>query len=125
MSEQKKILIVEDDKSVRVVLGNELKRLGYAIFEAENGEAAVALALIEHPDLILLDVVLPKMHGIEMLRKLQEDMWGKTVPVVLLTNFADDPEVVQAVKEGRCEILSKSDTKLDDIINKVHEKIGG
>lgn len=124
MPEQKKILIVEDDKAVRVVLGNEMKRLGYAIFEAENGEAAVALALIEHPDLILLDVVMPKMHGIEMLRKLQEDMWGKTVPIVLLTNFADDPEVVQAVQEGRCEVLSKSDTKLDDILNKVHEKIG-
>jgi len=123
MVEQKKILIVEDDKAVRSILSNELKRLEYAVFEAENGEAAVALALIEHPDLILLDVVMPKMYGTEMLRKLQEDMWGKTVPVVLLTNFADDPEVIQAVKEGRCEVLSKSDTKLDDIIKKVHEKL--
>ncbi len=125
MAEQKKILIVEDDKAVRSILRNELKRLEYAVFEAENGEAAVALALIEHPDLILLDVVMPKMYGTEMLRKLQEDMWGKTVPVVLLTNYADDPEVIQAVKEGRCHVLSKADTKLDDIIKKVHEKIGG
>ncbi|MFA5134376.1 MAG: response regulator [Patescibacteria group bacterium] len=121
---QKKILIVEDDQSVRVVLGNEFRRMGYQIIEAENGEAAVALALAEHPNLILLDVIMPKMHGMDMLRKLQENEWGKSVPVVLLTNFFDDPRVMEAVKEGRCELLSKSEAKLEDIVNKVQEKIG-
>ncbi|MDD5040622.1 MAG: response regulator [Patescibacteria group bacterium] len=124
MANDKKVLIVEDDESVRRVLHNELEKQGVAVLEAENGEAAFMSALKDHPDLILLDVIMPKMHGMDLLRKLREDDWGKNVPIILLTNFADDPRVVEAVKEGRCELLSKAEAKLDDIIQKVRERVG-
>ena len=123
MLQGKKLLIVEDDAAVRKVLGNELRKEGVVVFEAENGEEAIKLANDEHPDLIVLDVIMPKMHGMDMLRKLQEDEWGKNVPVLLLTNYANDPRVVQAVKDGRCECLSKAEAKLTDIIKKIKEKI--
>lgn len=115
---------MEDDESIRKILRNEFDKVGILVFESENGEKAMELAYSEHPDLILLDYLMPKMHGMEMLRKLHEDEWGKKVPVILLTNFPDDPKVKEAVKEGKCELLRKSEVKLEDVIKKVKEKIG-
>jgi len=124
MKEVKKILIVEDDASVRKVLGEQLKNLNTEVFEADNGEDAVDMALEKKPDLIILDVIMPKMHGIEMLRKLEIDPWGRTVPVLLLTNFADDPRVAEAVKQERVDLLSKGETNLHNILSTVKKKLG-
>ncbi|MFA5052360.1 MAG: response regulator [Patescibacteria group bacterium] len=124
MQKIRTVLIVEDELSLRRILKNELEKQGIAVIEAENGIAALPIALQEHPDLILLDVIMPKMHGIEFLDKVKNDEWGKTVPVVVLTNFAEDPKVVEAVREGRCEVLSKSDVKLSQIIELVKLKVG-
>ena len=73
----KKILIVEDDNSVRKVFKDRLLQEGFSIIEASDGEEGLATALKEHPDLILLDILMPKMDGMTMLSKLHQDEWGR------------------------------------------------
>lgn len=124
MVDQKKVLIVEDDSSIRKVLAEELSKLKINIIEADNGETAVNFALNEKPDLIILDVIMPKMHGIDMLRELEKEEWGRNVKVLLLTNFADDPRVIEAVKQERIDLLSKGETNLRNIVNTVKNKLG-
>lgn len=123
MGDQKKILIVEDDDAVRKILVAELEKSGVIVSEANNGEVAVEMALSKKPDLIILDVIMPKMHGIDMLRELEKDEWGRQVKVLLLTNFADDPRVLEAVKQERCDLLSKADTNLSKILAVVKKKL--
>jgi CheY-like chemotaxis protein len=123
MQDRKKILIVEDDAAIRKVLKDALEKEGVGVLEASNGEEALGIAINRKPNLIVLDVIMPKMHGMEMLRKLRETEWGKNVPILFLTNFADDPSLREAVKEGYGELLKKAETKLEDVIIKIKEKI--
>ncbi len=122
--ETKKILIAEDEASIRQAILDTFKNVpNITIVVAQNGQQALELAKTERPDLILLDVIMPKMHGVDMLENLQLEPWGKSIPVILLTNYADDPKVVRAVAEGRCELMKKFDVRLQDIVDKVKEKL--
>jgi CheY-like chemotaxis protein len=123
MKDLKTILLVEDEASLRRILKDELQKAGIAVLEAENGVVGLPMALENHPDLILLDVLMPKMNGLAVLQKLQSDGWGKTVPVIILTNFAEDPRVLEAVRERKCMLLSKSDVKLTEIVEAIKLKI--
>jgi DNA-binding response OmpR family regulator len=120
----KKVLIVEDEKSLRQALAKKLGREGFSTIEAENGREGLALALGEHPDLILLDIVMPVMDGMTLLRRLQDDEWGKSAKVVLLTNLSDNEFIAQALVIGAYEYLVKSNWTMDDIAHKVKEKTG-
>lgn len=122
--EMKKILIVEDEKPLREALRDKLTLEGFLPLEAKNGEEGLEAALREHPDLILLDVIMPKMGGLEMLKKLREDAWGKDTKVILLTNLIDNNQVARAVKEGAYDYLVKSDWKMKDVISKIRERLG-
>ena len=79
----KKLLIVEDEKSILDILSFNLKREGYDTIEAMDGETGLAMAKTVNPDLILLDVMLPKLDGFEVCRKLREE--GRSTPVIMLT----------------------------------------
>lgn len=119
------ILIVEDEVSQRNALRDKLTREGFAILEAKNGEEGLAMALHEHPDLILLDIVMPKMDGLTMMKKLrQENEWGKKVPIILLTNLADDNDKINRVAEDEPAFyLVKSDWKIEDVMEKIKERL--
>ena len=122
-SSHKKILIVEDNKGLAKVLSNSLHSENVSILEAGNGEDGLALALKEHPDLILLDVVMPKMDGITMLQKMREDEWGKNASVIILSNLSDQNRVADAMTEGVFDYLIKDDWSLDDLITRVKTKL--
>ena len=122
-SPHKKILIVEDNKELTKVLTSALSNEDTSILEAHNGEEGLALALKEHPDLILLDVVMPKMDGIMMLQKIRKDAWGKNTSVIVLTNLSDQNRVADAMAEGVFDYLIKDDWSLDDIIARVNAKL--
>ena len=79
------------------------------MFEAKNGVEGLALALKEHPDLILLDIVMPELDGMAVLSRLREDRWGKNARVLILTNLEGDAEkTVHAITNGVFEFLVKS-----------------
>lgn len=122
----KTILVVEDDRSLRAALFKKLTSEGFSTLEAKNGTDGLELALRKKPDLILLDIVMPKMDGITMLKKLrQENAWGKNVPVIILTNLASsDEQRNQDITETEPSYyLVKSDWKIEDVIAKVRQML--
>lgn len=125
MTDQKKIiLVIEDEEPLRRVLKDILTVEGYSIIETKDGVEGLEMALKEHPDLILLDIVMPKMNGLEMLKQLRTDEWGKTAPVIVLTNLSDNEDVAKAMEIGAFEYFVKTDIKIDEVIAKIREKIG-
>ncbi len=121
MENKKTILIVEDERPLREALHDKLTRAGFSTLEAENGEEGLEVSLREHPDLILLDIVMPKMDGMTMLKKLREDKWGKDAKVIILTNLSDLENISEAVIQGSYEYILKSDWRIEDVIAKVRE----
>ncbi|MGB2580090.1 MAG: response regulator [Minisyncoccia bacterium] len=121
---KKIILVVEDEEPLRMVLKDVLTVEGYGIIEAKNGIEGLDMALREHPDLILLDILMPKMDGLEMLKKLREDEWGRKVPVIVLTNLSDNEDIAKAVEEDVFEYFVKTDIKINEVISRIREKIG-
>jgi DNA-binding response OmpR family regulator len=122
----KKILIIEDEKSLREAIHDKLKKEDFIILEAKNGEEGLAVSLKEHPDLILLDLVMPKMDGMSMLKKLREDVWGKTVPVIILTNLPSNDEERNkdiTILEPTFYFI-KTDKSMEEIINAVEDRLG-
>lgn len=125
MADQKKtILVVEDEAPMQLVLRDILTVEGYTVLEAKNGIEGLELALSAHPDLILLDILMPKMDGLEMLKKLREDEWGKKAPVIVLTNLSDNEDVAKAVEEDVFEYFVKTDIKIAEVIERIRAKIG-
>jgi len=119
----KTILLIEDERATLRVLVDRFTGEGFNVLEAKNGEEGLKRALKHHPDLILLDIVLPKMGGITMLKKLRADNWGKDVPVVILTNLSDLETTVKAQRNGVCDVLVKTDWKLEDVVKRVKERL--
>lgn len=125
----KKILVieeVEDDNSLRNVLHDKFVKEGFSVLEAKDGEEGLATALSEHPDLILLDIVMPKMDGLTMMKKLREaNEWGKHVPIILLTNLsADDEKINQAITDNQpAYYLVKSNYTIEDLVEKIRERL--
>jgi len=124
-TEKKKIvLIIEDDKALKAVLADKLRTGGFDVLMASDGAEGLEIAFKELPDIILLDIIMPKMNGVEMLRLLREAAWGKTVPVLFLTNDNEPERMMQALKINANDYLIKSDWALGDIVNKVKQTIG-
>jgi DNA-binding response OmpR family regulator len=125
--DKKSILIVEDDRSLLWAVVDKFTREGFAVSEAVAGDAGFALALKEHPDIILLDILLPEMDGISFLQKLRkENVWGKSVPVIFLTNMspATDRIIARIAEDEPAYYLIKSDIVLADLLEKVNERLG-
>ena len=120
---RKNILIIEDEQSVLKTLGDALTGAGFTTLDAKDGEQGLKIALGSKPDLILLDILMPKVDGITMLKRLREDPWGKNVPVIILTNVNPDSNAaINAVVDTQpAYYLIKSDIKLEDVIEKVKQ----
>lgn len=102
-----KILLVEDNEMNRDVLARLLQKRGYTILFAEDGESALAMALAEHPDLILMDISLPKMDGYEVTMRLRVDPSMKTVPIIALTAHAMTSDRQRALDAGCTDYETK------------------
>jgi len=103
-------------------MSHTLNAEGFEVLIAHNGEEGLKKALEEKPDLILLDIIMPVMDGLTVLKKLREDERGKNIPVVALTNLGDIKTVSEVLAHGASDYLIKSEWKLDDLVRKVKEK---
>ncbi len=112
----KKILIVEDDKLLIKALSSKLKEEKYEVFEAYDGEEGLTAAKKHKPDLILLDINMPKMNGLTMLKKMREPDWGADMVVMVLTNYNEKEKVSEALSQYVYRCLVKSDWDLDQIV---------
>ena len=118
----KKILIVEDDPLLLKMYHDKFAKEGFGVEDALNGEEGLEAAIGEHPDLILLDINMPKMDGLTMMGKLREDKWGHSVPIILITNLDANDERMKAVtRDEPAFYLLKKDYTLEDLLSKVRE----
>jgi DNA-binding response OmpR family regulator len=120
---KKRVLIVEDDAALRNVLGDKLEYEDFSILIAKDGEEGLKVALKNKPDLILLDILMPKMNGVDMLKQLRVDNWGRTVPVLLLTNDSNPEHMRQTLKDNAVDYLIKADWDLDSVIKIIKTKL--
>lgn len=125
MANNKRVLIIEDEASLRNVLRDQLVQDGFSVQEAKNGAAGLQVALDTHPDLILLDLVMPVMDGMTMLKKLRQDDWGKTAPVIILTNLVSKNSLVNQylTQTKHSYFLEKSNMKIEDVVVKIRERL--
>jgi DNA-binding response OmpR family regulator len=123
MEDAKTILVIEDEDSLLKVLSEIYEGEGFKVLSAADGNAGLKTALQIHPDLIVLDILLPKLSGIQLLKKLRQDAWGKSAEVIILTNLNDSKTVADALEYGVTAYFVKSDIDVDDVIKKSRERL--
>lgn len=119
-----KIMLVEDDKSLREIYSIRLVAEGYEIVSASDGEEALAMAVKERPDLILSDVMMPKISGFDMLDILRSTPETKDIKVIMMTALSSEDQRQRGESLGADRYLVKSQVGIEDVINVVHEVLG-
>lgn len=119
-----KILLVEDDKSLREIYGVRLMAEGYEIVSAGDGEEALAMAIKERPDLIVSDVMMPKISGFDMLDILRSTTETKDIKVIMMTALSSDDQRARGEKLGADRYLVKSQVGIEDVVRTVHDVLG-
>lgn len=120
---EKHILVVEDEQDIREAMAEAIENAGFTVSTASNGAAGLEKAVEEKPDLILLDIVMPIMGGHDMLKKLRQDPWGKTVKVIILTSMDDVQNIGIAHEEAINDYIIKAHSSLEEIVAKVRTNI--
>lgn len=114
------LLLIEDDKILLNMYQKFLTNRGYNVHTAMDGNDGLKKALTDHPDLILLDIRMPKMDGMTMLELLRQDPWGKDAKVIILTNLDPIDTILQGiVKDRPAYYLIKATTKMEDVLEKI------
>ena len=119
-----KILLVEDDKSLREIYGVRLLAEGYDIVSAGDGEEALAMAIKERPNLIVSDVMMPKISGFDMLDILRATTETKDIKVIMMTALSSEDQRQRGEKLGADRYLVKSQVGIEDVVRTVHEVLG-
>jgi len=120
----KKILIIEDESVLQKTFGDLFTGEGYETISALDGEEGLNLAKNKKPDLILLDLILPKIHGLDLLKQLKELPETRDIPVVILTNLEGTGEVEKALELGATTYLIKASYTLKEVLSKVKQVLG-
>ncbi len=116
-----KIMVAEDDRLISASLCDALKGQGFEAVAAYDGEETVAKAKEEKPDLMLLDIMMPKLDGISVLWELKANPDTAQMPVVVLTNMGDVDTISKIVEAGAVDYLLKSGQSIDDVVQKVRD----
>lgn len=119
-----KILLVEDDFSLRDIYGARLQADGHTVVTASDGEEALAVAMREHPDLIVLDVMMPKISGFDVLDILRSTPETKTTKVIMMTALSQDTDRQRGEALGVNKYLVKSQVTLEDVVASVKQVLG-
>lgn len=117
----KKILVVEDDKYLADVFLTKLTKDGFDVIQAFNGEDAIVATKKYHPDLILLDIVMPKKDGFDVLKEIKEDDSIKDIPVIIMSNLGQEADVLTGKKLKAAEYLIKTNISLADVVKKIKQ----
>lgn len=116
-----KILIIEDDRFMRKIYANKLRREGFNVIEAIQGEEGWHKIVYEKPDLVLLDLVLPMKNGFEVLADMKRDKTAKKIQVIILSNLSQSPDIQRGLELGADDYLVKTAVSLSEIVEKVKE----
>ncbi len=123
MKSMAKILFVEDEPALQKTLSEALKQNGYEVQSAFDGQQGLELAKSAKPDLILLDLILPKLDGFGVLKALKTEEKLRDIPVIILTNLEDMTDVEKALELGASTYLVKANYDLDELVNKITQTL--
>jgi two-component system, OmpR family, alkaline phosphatase synthesis response regulator PhoP len=121
----KRILLVEDDRFLRRACETSLRQRGFTVIAAADGEEGLRLARAEHPDLILLDLLMPKLSGVEVLRALKADVGTKAIPVLILSNSSREQDVSEVISLGAVAYWVKANLSLKELGERVARLLEG
>lgn len=119
--EIKTLLLVEDEPLIQKVYKTHLEKIGYRVLTGNNGKEGLQQAKSEHPDLILLDILMPIMDGMTMLQELRKDAWGKTARVLVLTNLSMEEDNEYVKTYGALGFLIKADHSLAEVTEEIEK----
>jgi two-component system alkaline phosphatase synthesis response regulator PhoP len=114
-----RILVVEDDRFLRKAAEAALRRQGFTVLVASDGEEGLRVARSELPDLVLLDLIMPRLQGFEVLKLLKEEATTSAIPVIILSNLGQDSDVKKAMEAGAVDYLVKANLALDTLVARV------
>lgn len=115
----KKILFIEDESALQKTIEEALKQENFEVIKALDGEIGLKIAKKELPDLILLDLILPKLDGFEVLKELKKDEATKDIPVIILTNLEGTQDIEKALSLGATTYLVKANYDLEEVVEKI------
>lgn len=113
------VLLVEDDEFLSELYATKLNLEGFTVLSAADGKKGLKLAQTKHPDLVLLDIILPKLDGFEVLSALKRDAATKAIPVILLTNLSQKDEVKRGLGLGAADYLIKAHFMPSEVLQKI------
>ena len=119
----KKILFIEDESALQKTFKDILEKEGYEVIKALDGEVGLKLAEEKEPDLILLDLILPKINGFEVLKGLKENEKTKDIPVIILTNLEGTGDIQKALELGATTYLVKANYSLEEVVKKIKQSL--
>ena len=120
----KKVLVVEDEQLIADLLQKKLIKEGYYAFAAGDGEAALQQIREERPDIVLLDIVLPRMNGFEVLAELRKGEELRKIPVIIISNSGQPAEIEKAREAGVRYWLIKTEFDPQEVLEKVRRQVG-
>jgi len=115
----KKILMVEDDVLLINMYSTKFASEGYEVISAQDGLAGLTMAMSNKPDIIVLDIMMPKLSGLDFLQKLRSDAWGQSVPVIVLSNLSQEGDARKAIALGVKEYLIKANLTPGQVSEKI------
>ena len=123
MTEPARILLAEDDRILRKAGEATLRKKGYVVIAAVDGEDALEIAREHKPDLILLDVIMPRLQGFDVLTLLKADPGTRDIPVIMLSNLEHEADIRKALEGGAHAYMVKSNVQLEELAAKVAEAL--
>ena len=117
----KKILVIEDEQILLRALNVELLSQGFEVLSAKDGETGLRLINEEKPGLVLLDLILPKMHGFEVLKAIKSNEDTKEIPVIILSNLGQDSDIKKGLELGAVGYFVKASTDLSELSKKINK----
>lgn len=119
----KKILIIEDETALLYALQSQLSSEGFKALAADDGEAALKIIAQEKPDAIVLDIILPKMDGWTLLKKIKDNAQTKKIPVIIISVLSDASSHARGIKLGAKDYLAKIDYSVEELVNKIKKLV--
>lgn len=117
------VLVVEDEEAVQMLLCKALEEKGYTVYRAGDGKLGLSLALEKHPDIILADLKLPGMGGMEMIEAIRKDSWGKSAEIVIFTNASDAQSLEEAMRHETYFYIVKGDSTMEQVVEKITARV--
>lgn len=114
-----RVLFVDDDTFLRKVYQSELSEHNYEVIVAEDGEEGLRKALTEDPDIVILDMIMPKKNGFEVLTAMQNDIKARDIPVIILSNLGQEDDIKKGLDLGAVDYLVKDEIALDTLVGKI------